>query len=272
MKKIMILVLCLLLVLSLAACGGQDSPAETTAQTTQPQPEEQTQAPSETEPAPTEETVPEEEPAFDNSWASNDFEKLIPQPPFDGWTGKQTGSKVYEMETSQANADGSGTYYDTFGAYAETLKACGFAMEGDTYLWEGADQDGNSVKLMCGDGYAWITITSAEPFTVEAAVPADDALFDSSWTENPFEKLIPQPPFDEWTGNEMASNVYVLSCTGANEDDWGTYKQTLRDADFSLEDVDRGYKGFDAMGNYFEFMCTDNQALIVIESVEALGE
>lgn len=176
------------------------------------------------------------------------------------------------METSQANADGSGTYYDTFGAYAETLKACGFAMEGDTYLWEGADQDGNSVKLMCGDGYAWITITSAEPFTVEAAVPADDALFDSSWTENPFEKLIPQPPFDEWTGNEMASNVYVLSCTGANEDDWGTYKQTLLDADFSLEDVDRGYKGFDAMGNYFEFMCTDNQALIVIESVEALGE
>ena len=159
MKKIMILVLCLLLVLSLAACGGQDSPAETTAQTTQPQPEEQTQAPSETEPAPTEETVPEEEPAFDNSWASNDFEKLIPQ-----------------------------------------------------------------------------------------------------------------PPFDEWTGNEMASNVYVLSCTGANEDDWGTYKQTLLDADFSLEDVDRGYKGFDAMGNYFEFMCTDNQALIVIESVEALGE
>ena len=143
MKKIMILVICLLLVLSLAACGGQDTSADTAAPATEPQPVEQTQSP--TTEAPTEEAVPETQPAFDNSWAANDYEKLIPQPPFEGWTGKQTGSKVYEMETSQANADGSGTYYDTFGAYAETLKECGFAMEGDTYQWEGADQMGNRV-------------------------------------------------------------------------------------------------------------------------------
>lgn len=270
MKKIMILVICLLLVLSLAACGGQVVSADTAAPATESQPVEQTPAP--TAEAPTEETVPETQPAFDNSWAANDYEKLIPQPPFEGWTGKQTGSKVYEMETSQANADGSGTYYDTFGAYAETLKECGFAMEGDTYQWEGADQEGNLVELQCGDGFAWITIISAEPYTVETAAPADVGLFDSSWTENPFEKLIPQPPFEDWTGSVMAPNVYVLSCAYGNEEDWGIYKQTLLDAGFSLEDVDRGYKGFDAMGNYFEFMCTENQAMIVIESVEALGE
>ena len=270
MKKIMILVICLLLVLTQAACGGQDVSADTAAPATESQPVEQTPAP--TTEAPTEETVPETQPAFDNSWAANDYEKLIPQPPFEGWTGKQTGSKVYEMETSQANADGSGTYYDTFGAYAQTLKDCGFAMEGDTYQWEGADQEGNRVELKCGDGFAWITIISAEPYTVETAAPADVGLFDSSWTENPFEKLIPQPPFEDWTGSVMAPNVYVLSCAYGNEEDWGIYKQTLLDAGFSLEDVDRGYKGFDAMGNYFEFMCTENQAMIVIESVEALGE
>ena len=270
MKKIMILVICLLLVLSLAACGGQDVSADTAAPATESQPVEQTPAP--TTEAPTEETVPETQPAFDNSWSANDYEKLIPQPPFEGWTGKQTGSKVYEMETSQANADGSGTYYDTFGAYAQTLKDCGFAMEGDTYQWEGADQEGNRVELKCGDGFAWITIISAEPYTVETAAPADVGLFDSSWTENPFEKLIPQPPFEDWTGSVMAPNVYVLSCAYGNEEDWGIYKQTLLDAGFSLEDVDRGYKGFDAMGNYFEFMCTENQAMIVNESVEALGE
>ena len=157
MKKIMILVICLLLVLSLAACGGQDGSADTAAPATESQPVEQTPAP--TTEAPTEETVPETQPAFDNSWAANDYEKLIPQ-----------------------------------------------------------------------------------------------------------------PPFENWTGNVMAPNVYVLSCAYGNEEDWGIYKQTLLAADFSLEDVDRGYKGFDAMGNYFEFMCTENQAMIVIESVEALGE
>lgn len=157
MKKIMILVICLLLVLSLAACGGQDVSADTAAPATESQPVEQTPAP--TTEAPTEETVPETQPAFDNSWAANDYEKLIPQ-----------------------------------------------------------------------------------------------------------------PPFEDWTGSVMAPNVYVLSCAYGNEEDWGIYKQTLLDAGFSLEDVDRGYKGFDAMGNYFEFMCTENQAMIVIESVEALGE
>ena len=157
MKKIMILVICLLLVLSLAACGGQDVSADTAAPATESLPVEQTPGP--TREAPTEETVPETQPAFDNSWAANDYEKLIPQ-----------------------------------------------------------------------------------------------------------------PPFEDWTGSVMAPNVYVLSCAYGNEEDWGIYKQTLLAADFSLEDVDRGYKGFDAMGNYFEFMCTENQAMIVIESVEALGE
>ena len=65
----------------------------------------------------------------------------------------------------------------------------------------------------------------------------------------------------------MAPNLYLMTCTNGNEADWEIYAQTLAAADFSLEDVGKGYKGYDAMGNYFEFMCTENQAMIMIETV-----
>ena len=178
MKKTIALVLCLLMVVSLAACGGQATTEESSAsavqtettptmeETTQPEESSEPVEPesAETEPVETEsvETEPvETAPAFDTSWASNEFEKLIPQPPFDGWTGEKTSEKVYEMETSQANADGSGTYYDTWAAYIQTLEDCGFTVEGDTYSAEGTDGNGNKVELQCGDGHAWITIRKA---------------------------------------------------------------------------------------------------------------
>lgn len=65
------------------------------------------------------------------------------------------------METSQANADGSGTYYNTWDVYIQTLNDCGFVVEGDTYNSEGTDSNGNKVELQCGDGHAWITIITA---------------------------------------------------------------------------------------------------------------
>ena len=65
----------------------------------------------------------------------------------------------------------------------------------------------------------------------------------------------------------MAPNLYMMTCTNGNEADWEVYAQILTSADFSLEDVGKGYKGYDAMGNYFEFMCTENQAMIMIETV-----
>lgn len=181
MKKMMAMVLSLLLVLSLTACGGKtEAPVETGKQVEAPV---QTEAPvTATEPVPTEiptevpteapteppvETTVEVQAAFDNSWASNEFEAMIPQPPFEGWTGEQTSDNVYEMVTTQANADeilnddGSWAYYDTWAAYIQTVIDCGFAMEGEVYQSRGSDAAGNQLELMCGDGGAWITITKA---------------------------------------------------------------------------------------------------------------
>lgn len=109
--------------------------------------------------------------------------------------------------------------------------------------------------------------TQAPTEAIEETEPVEEPAFDSTWASNDFEKLIPLPPFEGWTGKEMAPNLYMMTCTNGNEADWEVYAQTLMTADFSLEDVGRGYKGYDAMGNYFEFMCTENQAMILIETV-----
>ena len=173
MKKVIAILLSILMVVSLAACGGQSetfgkieesSTTNEQVETTTPETEETAERTElvETE-APTE---PEETtPAFDTSWASNDFEKLIPQPPFEGWTGNTVSDSVYEMETSKANADeatnadGGWLYYDIWAEYIQTLIDCGFVMEGDTYNASGTNDNGILVELMCGDGHAWITIT-----------------------------------------------------------------------------------------------------------------
>ena len=98
--------------------------------------------------------------SFDNSWASNNFEKLIPQPPFTGWSGEMTSCTVYEMLTAQANADGSGNYYKEFEAYAQSLKECGYEVSGEFNEFTARDAAGNVIELLCGDGHAWITITT----------------------------------------------------------------------------------------------------------------
>lgn len=147
MKKILSFFLVLLLVVSLTAC---DQPSVDVDDNTIGVPEV-TEEPEVTE------TV--EEPAFDTSWASNDFEKLIPQPPFEGWTGTVESDNVYEMETSKANPAGTLDYYDTWTAYLQTLTDIGFTVDGDVYSSKATDSNGNSFKLKCGDGFAWITIT-----------------------------------------------------------------------------------------------------------------
>lgn len=131
MKKLITFMLSLVLLVSLAACGNE---AEQT------------------------DTQSTNQASFDTDWASNDFEKLIPEPPFTGWTAEQTSDNTYEMETPNANPDGSDDYYDTWAAYQQTLTDCGFRLDGDVYISEGSDSNGTTVELQCGEGYAWITI------------------------------------------------------------------------------------------------------------------
>lgn len=75
MKKTIALVLCLLMVVSLAACGGQATADESSASA------EQTET---VEPTTEETEQPEEssEPAFDTSWAGDEYVMPIPEPPF----------------------------------------------------------------------------------------------------------------------------------------------------------------------------------------------
>lgn len=134
MRKRITFLLALVMVLSLAACGNAAEDAADTKST------------------------PAEQTAFDASWASNDFEKLIPQPPFEGWTAEQTSDNTYEMETPNADAAGDGSYLDTWAEYQQTLADCGFQLDGDVYISEGGDSNGTTLELQCGEGYAWITI------------------------------------------------------------------------------------------------------------------
>jgi len=163
MRKMKLYGLGLMLVLSLSACGGKEN-VETTVATTAVETTvaETTVAETTIEETTVEETTVEEtvaEVKYDISWASNDFEKLIPQPPFSGWTGEKKSDSEYEMVTSEANADGSGKYYEEFEAYALSLKDLGFEVEGEFNEFTIKDSAGNTIELLCGDGHAWITIS-----------------------------------------------------------------------------------------------------------------
>ena len=159
MKKIIALALCLMMTLSMAACGGESSSAPTASSAPEGTVSFSQSQQDSSEESSSEDALPEV--SFDNSWAANEFESLIPQPPFEGWSGQQEGNSVYKMETSQANADGSGTYYDQFAAYASSLADCGYIVEGDFNEFRAEDEAGNVIDLLCGDGFAWITITKA---------------------------------------------------------------------------------------------------------------
>lgn len=160
MKKIILVMFTLLMALSVAACGGEADMEESSVNKEQTEVYVSNAEESKDEEA--ENLANEETPVFDNSWASNDFEKLIPKPPFEGWTGEETSEGVYEMITSQADADDSLAYYDIWEEYISLMTDCGFVLDGDVYETEGFDSKGNAVELKCGDGHAWITIIKAE--------------------------------------------------------------------------------------------------------------
>ena len=238
MKNFFKFAFAVVLALSVTACGGEtptedpvipndpqqniqqdgealgDDPTETpedpeiSEDPAEPSEPEIPEAPAEPE-TPVEEipSEPEESPLFDTSWASNEYEKLIPQPPFEGWTGEMKGENVYEISTSQANADGSGAYYEIFQNYLNSLETYGFSIDGEVYSCAGFDEFGNEFEFKCGDGWAWITFYPVENVSgggssdsVDPAVdeePKEEVsfpTFSTDWASNDMEKLIPQPP------------------------------------------------------------------------------
>ena len=115
-------------------------------------------------------TSGETDPAFDTSWASNEFEAMIPELPFKGWTVSSETDTVYELELGglrTANGADTATGFeedkDALITYINSLSAYGFTVEetGENYRWLVTDNEGNTIEFMCADGFCWITFKKA---------------------------------------------------------------------------------------------------------------
>ena len=140
MKKFLLITMCLVFVLSFAACT-KDSAENNDSVVSDEVTTENTAKDTVADTTEEETTEAEPEAAFDTSWASNDYEKLIPQPPMqiarsydDGekWviTNLISGSKLAEDPKYPVTADAS---KDDFLAYIDQLRTLGFVDSGELY-------------------------------------------------------------------------------------------------------------------------------------------
>ena len=166
MKRIIVLMLSLLMVLSVAGCGSQTSTVENRKN------DEKTENVAENENDTSDKK--EDDSSFDTSWASNDFEKLLPELPFTGWTTSQENDTTYKMELQGLNTSAAtnpsdsvepdGADKDKLISYLNSLSDYGFAVEetGAGYQWNVTDANGNQMEFMCGDGLIRIEIQKVQ--------------------------------------------------------------------------------------------------------------
>ena len=140
MKKILLVTMCLVLMLAFAACNKESAENNDAVGSDEVTTENTS---NETEADTTEEETTEAEPetAFDTSWATNDYEKLIPQPPMqiarsyedgDKWTITNliSGSKLADDPKYPVTAD---VAKEDFLAYIDQLRTLGFVESGELY-------------------------------------------------------------------------------------------------------------------------------------------
>ena len=159
MKKLLALVLAGIVTFSMVACGSTENTDD------------------KTETVNSDVTVSQNDEKdsgkFDTSWASNEFEALLPQLPFSGWATKTDGN-TYKMELgglkteTKTDADGNTIGYGEDKTaiinYVESLTGYGFTVEetggieGYVYEWEIKDAAGNTIEVNCAEGYCWIEI------------------------------------------------------------------------------------------------------------------
>lgn len=189
MKKLTAILLCLGVLLSVSACRSAE--ASSSAASSAPAPSSSAVSVSSAVPASSEapassavsvssssEAPVSSEapagPAFDTSWASNDFEALLPELPFTGWTTSQESDKTYAMELgglkteTLTDADGKTIgygedktalieYLDSLADYGFSVEETG-GIEGYVYEWMVIDEAGNEIEFTCAEGYCWIEI------------------------------------------------------------------------------------------------------------------
>ena len=191
MKTAIALLLTLLMVLSLVACGSQTTAEESSAnneqtettteessttneqtETTTPESTETEQPEESKEPTETEvPTEPEEEaPAFDTSWAGADYVMPIPEPPF-AYEVNVDGTSV-DIRSTNGGQDGDVTHQSILD-YCEELKNAGFTLNlseneigeryGRTcYEFSASDGAGNNVNLIDDGGGVMIFVSLAK--------------------------------------------------------------------------------------------------------------
>lgn len=236
MKKTIALVLCLLMVVSLAACGGQATADESSAsaeqtETAEPTTEETTQQEESSEPVETEPV--ETEPAFDTSWAGADYIMPIPEPPF-AYEINVDGTSV-EIRSTNGGMDGDVTHQSILD-YCEELKNAGFTLNlteneigeryGRTcYEFSASDAAGNNVNLIDDGGgvviYVALKKTSSETNTEE------NSSVDVSYIG------IPDLPDGDWN-IELSGEMYKCLIDNIQYSMVQDYVKTLESAGFNV--------------------------------------
>ncbi len=169
MKRIFVLLLVLAMTLSLACCGKNEEPVGGLPSDGSDVSQEM-DGPSSAGSGESDET---QDSAFDTAWAKNEFEALLPQLPFTGWTSEQKDATTYKMQVIGLNTSAAtnppdsgepdGKDKQTLLDYLDTLPSYGFTVEetGTGYRWLVTDPAGNTMEFKCGDGGCFVTIEKA---------------------------------------------------------------------------------------------------------------
>ena len=245
MRKAIAILLSLLMVLSLAACGSQTTTEEggtTNEQTeaTTPEVEETEQNEESTEIV--EATAPETEPAFDNSWTNNDYEKQIPEIPFDNWSvGEAHDENAHRIKVKDV-------LYTDAKEYGELLTDCAFTQN----LWVADETEGLEYRLAADNesgfsiSYDFNAYSDDEPITGLLVINIYDNRIENeningvSWGDEEIDTSFPALPEGVWEGNvydDEWSKTSVKSCNTLTKEELEAYVEILKEAGFT-DDMD----------------------------------
>lgn len=255
MKKTIALALCLLMVVSLAACGGQAAAEESSANTEQtetaePAAEETTQPEESSEPV---EAEPAETgPAFDTSWAGADYIMPIPEPPF-AYEVNVDGTAV-EIRSTNGGMNGDVTHQSILD-YCEELKNAGFTSNlteneigeryGRTcYEFSASDAAGNNVNLI-DDGGGVIIFASLKKTSGETNAEENGSIDVSSLG-------IPELPEGNWEKEQFNDNTYIMTIEDIDYADIDKYIEALSSENFTIFEIEP------YSGTYCEYQAEKN--------------
>lgn len=162
MKKILALMLVLVLTLTLAACGEGSTSVS------------QSQTESSQSAAVSQEVEEIEDPGprpINTKWASNEFEMMIPRPPFYGWEVTAESENMYAIRVGGLSDEPRLDTSDfteplmlpsdrvRLVRYLNTLPDYGLTVEeiGKGYKWLVTNPEGASAEFTCAEGFCWIT-------------------------------------------------------------------------------------------------------------------